>query len=520
MFRLPVRDKRTYTRTPNRSKSTFVPRLEALESRNLLSPLLVTNTSSDPNQAGSLPYEIQQANSAPGASVIDFNISGSGIQTINITSTLFLSKPITIDGTSQPGYNGTPLISIQGNSNVPSLFYLGAGSAGSTLQGLDMYNYTANAVTMVNGTSGNTIQNNWLGFFRDPTTGNVSLNNALGSQYSTTSGIGIQSSNNTIRGNVIDGNYNGIDMGEDPTATWSGTVYSGNSITGNFIGTDPSGTTSVGYGNRDAVFLSSGCQGNFIGPNNVFSGNLIHGVEMFTSSDTGNVIFGNKIGTDVTGRYAIPNGDGITITDGANGNTIGGPFGGNLISGNTDLAISLGLAGYGTGNNNWVVGNIIGLNADQTAAISPGTYGISINNGSNGNHIQGNIVCSANLSGVVLANTQSNAIIGNWIGESSYGTGFGNGSYGVALLAGANYNTVTQNAFGPNATGAIYVDPNAIGNNIGSSGGSSGSGTTSLNQFVQEILAVVQNLLSTYEQLIRYYTSLVQQIVQQVFHTT
>jgi hypothetical protein len=496
----PVRSKRRGTKRSANSNRTFVPRLEVLESRDLLSTFTVINTSGDPTTSGSLPWAVAQANNTGGQNTIDFNISGSGVQTINITGTLFLNSQMVIDGTSQPGYNGTPLISVQGSASVPSIFYLGSGSSGSTIEGLDMNDYAAgNAVTITNSSSGNIIQNNWMGFYRDPSTGHVTLNNSFGSQFSDTSGVGIQSSNNTIRGNVIDGSFNGIRMGDNP-GSWSGTVYSGNRISDNFIGTDPTGTTSAGYGNTESgIFLGAGCQHNFIGPDNVFSGNAVHGVELFDPSDTGNVIFGNKIGTDVNGLYAIANGDGITITDGANGNVIGGSYGGNVISGNRDLAISLGLAGFGTGSNNWVQNNIIGLNASQTAAISPGSYGISINSSSSGNQVTGNVICAASGSGVILASTTSNVVNNNWIGEASSGAWFPNGQYGVVLLAGANYNFVLGNAFGNNHLGSITVDPNAIGNDI--QGGTQGGGGASnvgaeIQQLFQAYGMALQNLAS------------------------
>ena len=184
---------------------------------------------------------MNQANAAGGLNYINFDIPGSGIQIINLTSGLFLDDQMVIDGTTQPGYNGTPLISIQGNSNVPSLFYFGAGSSGSTVAGFDMYDYTANAVTIVNSSQGNWIQNNWMGFYLDPTTGQDWLNTSVSGAIDS-SGIGIQSSYNTIRNNVISGTHNGIRMGEDPyAAPWTGTVYKTNSIQYNYIGTDPTG---------------------------------------------------------------------------------------------------------------------------------------------------------------------------------------------------------------------------------------------------------------------------------------
>src|SRR5438045_2659575 len=71
----------------------------------------VTSTA-DTNTAGTLRNAINVANAAD---TITFSI-GSGLQTITVGSALpTVSKSITIDGTSQPGYAGTPLIVINGN---------------------------------------------------------------------------------------------------------------------------------------------------------------------------------------------------------------------------------------------------------------------------------------------------------------------------------------------------------------------------------------------------------------------
>ncbi|HTU20813.1 MAG TPA: right-handed parallel beta-helix repeat-containing protein [Gemmataceae bacterium] len=447
--------------------------MEALESRDLLSTFTVINTSSDPNTSGSLPWAVQQANSSPGLNYIEFNIPGSGIHTINISSTLSLTNQVVIDGTSQPGYNGTPLISVQGSANVLDLFELGTNSSDSTIQGLDMYDYTGSAVALFGGSTGDFIQNNWIGFFRDPTTGEVSLNYNLGQDNSSEGIVVSGSNNNVIRNNVIDGTgSNGISVvGFGGSAGFVNVIPCvDNSIVANCIGTDPSGSTAVGYGNQgNGIFLGQACQNTQIA-GNVISGNTGNGIQMVLDNSFlhyvflgDNVISGNKIGTDVSGSFAIPNGTGITIFGAAASNTIDG----NTISGNLNVGISLGLAGFGPGNSNWIQGNIIGLNASQTAVISPGAYGISINNGSQGNVIQSNVIAGASVAGVVLSNATGNAVNQNWIGQSAYGQGFANGSYGVELLASANDNSVLQNAFGPNGIGSIYVDPNAVGNELG-----------------------------------------------------
>ncbi len=63
----------------------------------------------------SLRGAITDANANPGA-VITFGIS-SGLQTIAVGIPLpTVTAPTFIDGTTQPGFSGTPLIEINGNS--------------------------------------------------------------------------------------------------------------------------------------------------------------------------------------------------------------------------------------------------------------------------------------------------------------------------------------------------------------------------------------------------------------------
>ena len=89
------------------------------------SPLMmftVVNTSNNVGTSGSLPSAIEQANQAdiPTPSlvnIVDFDIPGTGPFTINVSSAALpqIEFPLTIDGTSQPGYPaGTPLIEIDG----------------------------------------------------------------------------------------------------------------------------------------------------------------------------------------------------------------------------------------------------------------------------------------------------------------------------------------------------------------------------------------------------------------------
>ena len=56
------------------------------------------------------------ANSFGGSNMITFNIGGGGLQTIHPASALpEITNTLTIDGTTQPGFNGTPIIEIKGD---------------------------------------------------------------------------------------------------------------------------------------------------------------------------------------------------------------------------------------------------------------------------------------------------------------------------------------------------------------------------------------------------------------------
>jgi hypothetical protein len=93
---------RRYARPP-----LFRPRLESLEGRWLPSTFVVINTAAA--GAGSLRQAILDANATPGTNEIDFNIGGGGAQTIHPTGVLpSVTRPVVIDGASQPGFAGSP----------------------------------------------------------------------------------------------------------------------------------------------------------------------------------------------------------------------------------------------------------------------------------------------------------------------------------------------------------------------------------------------------------------------------
>jgi len=445
--------------------------VEPLEPRLPLATFTVTQSVGDRTVSGSLPWAVFQANYfSKGPDVVRFNLPAAA-RTITITEPLYVNEQLVVDGLSQPGsVQGTPGVTIRGSSAVSSLFILQhdpaqkTTSSGSTIRGFALAGYSANAITIFPGSTGNTIQFNWIGFSRS-STGAVQKTATAGTHQAA---IGIQSSGNTISQNTIAGVYNGINIGEDIGRPWSGGVYSGNTIAANRIGTNPAGTSAVGYGTTsDGIFLGAGAQRNMIGPDNVLSGNVSAGVEIFHPSAVGNVVFRNRIGTDAAGGVAIGNGElGVLVANGAVGNTIGGPLGGNVIAGNRLGGIALGTAAYPGARANVVQGNAIGMNAARTAAVGVQNVGISVDSRATANSITGNQIGGHVLHGIIMAQTTANNVSRNQIGRTSTGRLIANRGFGLVLLAGANANTGTGNVFGSNSLGRSWADRNATGNRI------------------------------------------------------
>jgi len=69
----------------------------------------------DPSGIGSLRQAILDANDSPGQDLITFSISGTGSHKIALTSGLpQINEAVVIDGTTQLGYAGRPLIELDG----------------------------------------------------------------------------------------------------------------------------------------------------------------------------------------------------------------------------------------------------------------------------------------------------------------------------------------------------------------------------------------------------------------------
>lgn len=163
-------------------------------------------------------------------------------------------------------------------------------------------------------------------------------------------GAGIAISGSSATRNLVQGNYIGTDA--------SGTLEVGNSDSGIVIEAPRNQ-----IGGADAA------------ARNVIAGNGSSGIRIVGSAATGNVVQGNYIGTDRDGLFALSNGqDGIALAD-APRNQIGGTAAGagNLIAGNRRHGITI-QGDQAPGN--LVQGNRIGTDAGGSVALSNGRSGI------------------------------------------------------------------------------------------------------------------------------------------------
>ena len=318
------RSHQTSPRVPRRNRVRHFC-LEVLDDRTMPSTFVVGNTNN--SGAGSLRQAILDANASPGYDIIDFNITGSGVHTITPTSALpRITTSVLIDGTSEPGYTGTPLIEINGASAGNGANGLTLSGGSSTITGLAIDQFASGVGIWIDTTGGDTVTANYIGL------------NAAGTAAANKRGIWIDSvGGNTIGGttaaarNVISGNSkDGVYLVNAGAAD--------NLVEGNYIGTDVSGTTAIGNGH--GVIILNGAADNTIGgttagARNVISGNIWEAVILDGSATTGNVLQGNYIGVDASGTTALGNGlTGVLFQNNASDNTVGGTTGGaaNIIA--------------------------------------------------------------------------------------------------------------------------------------------------------------------------------------------
>lgn len=426
-------------------------------------PQIFTVTNTADTGAGSLRQAILDANANTGPDTIEFNIpsSDSGCNGLTHVCTIkpsaanaatwpHVTSPVTINGYSQPGTHVNTLA---------------VGDDAVLLIELDATNLTDYALYLT-GPSG-----------------------------------GGDSSGSTIKGLVISHVSSGL-------FAICSSCYGGGSnnhiITGNFIGTDATGTVATSPSGSGIEL--NGSNGTIIGGTTPATRNVIStgGEAILLASSSNTTVQGNYFGTNKAGTAALASGREIDVAD-SSGCLIGGAaFGaGNVVGSWSDFGIIL----QGSGNDNVVQGNLIGTDATAMVRLG-GQTGVAYEGTGTGNKIggtangEGNVIEGATLDGVELffdaspdLVVQGNLITGNALGVLVYagagaigGTAAGaanliafNSSFGVSVFAGAKNVPILGNRI--YANGSLGISLSGAGTPTPNDDGDADTGSNNLQNY-------------------------------------
>ncbi len=315
--------------------------------------------------AGSLRSAITSANVAGGT--IKFNIPGTGVQTITPQLDPFegLQDNVIIDGTSQPGYAGMPLIEVTGANAAITM-----DGSGNTINALTFNNIPSSpGITIVGLGSNNTIKNCFIG-----TNATGTAASPVNSCILIAGGSGAIIENNLLSGATTDA----IGINDLFLSPITNTV-----IQNNLIGVNAADNAAIPNNVGIAVVISTtSIVSNLSILNNVISANTTQGI-LFTvtnTSPTGIVIQGNHIGSDATNTLVLGNGsDGIQVNATPSGQATNMLIGGTSSGQANFIAFN---GGSGVTVNGAELNSIL-TNPD----FDNGSNGITFQNG--GNHGQG-----------------------------------------------------------------------------------------------------------------------------------
>jgi uncharacterized repeat protein (TIGR01451 family) len=374
----------------------------------------VVTTNAD-SGAGSLRDAINQANANPGADIISFNLP-TGQLKISPTSELpILTGDTIIDGTTQPGFTGIPMIELDG-TNAGTANGIQFDSVTGSLQSLVINNFQQGGAINILNANAVSVTGSYLG---TNSSGTVAAANGYGVIINDSTNIAIGNSGTNGR-NIISGN-----LAEG--------IYANNAISpvisNNYIGTNVTGTSALSNSRGIRLIGNSYATSTFakIGLPTINSGNLISGnKENGIRADYayGTEINNNIIGLNAAQSAAIPNATssniyaGILFQGTAQNIKVGDTmaYGGNVISGNNGNGIEF---RDDTVSRSKISNNIIGTNASSAAGL-------------------GNA-----LNGVLMYNAQDIVIGG--IGANTGNTIANNGKHGVSVEEGASAPTPPQN---------------------------------------------------------------------------
>jgi parallel beta-helix repeat protein len=438
-----------------RPSSRRRPTVEVLEGRRLLATFTVTNTND--SGAGSLRRAINQVD-AGADNTIAFDIPGIGAQVIAVTSPLpTITSPVTIDATTEPGYSGKPLVALKAASNSAAGDGLLITAGSSTVRGLAIYGFTGDGLDFqIRG--GNTVAADYIGVKPNGTaapgnnSGGITFNNT---SHNTVGGLAATAAN-LIAGNGGDGIYVG-----------SGT---GNVISGNAIGTDPTGTLNLANtGDGIDVNGATGASTNSI-LENVVGYNQGRGIDLTNSANfliQGNTILWSKHrGVAVVGSSAVTVGQGSVGTTTIAGTTLAA---GNTIEenglndpdgddGGDGAHVAAGVAVVQGSSNVTVIGDTVthngrGVRVSGSGAVIPAgqTASILIEDDTISNNATQGVWVDDRFGG-----PSRNVLLSNNVAISN------NGGSGVRIDDSSSVALTGNHAIDSNGGDGVYILPNCL----------------------------------------------------------
>ena len=396
---------------------------------------------------GSLRQAIADANASATTSTIAFNVGAGGAQTITLATSLpAVTVPVTIDGTTQPGYAGSPLIKIVGSTSSMTLLQVNAGP--STVRALSLGSSpTLVQVALAMNASDSLADDNAItanGGIHVQGDRNTISDNAI-TEGTRNSGLKVTGNDNIVTRNSFDGKFCGCGQlgpcpGPEVSITGDRNRLTSNSVTAN--GADVTAIRIVGNNNVLGAAGGGNTVSGYAGPG---SPRYIVMVSGNSNSVAANTISMAGSGECIPGSYGLAIlGSNNTVggTTAAERNTLFANHGTNVVvsgAGNQVLGNQLG-RDFPSPNID-EVGVIVSVGSTQTTirgnVITRNAFGISIDSGATGTKIENNTI-QTNQTGIRVRGND------NTIGGTTAGAGnFINGN--SVLVDGGVSNPIRAN---------------------------------------------------------------------------
>ena len=270
--------------------------------------------------------------------------------------------------------NGVEVTTLSVNTTI--------GGATPSARNLISGNQGSGIVLSLGSGMGNVVQGNFIG---TDVSGTQALGNMLYGVLISQSTANVIGGATPSTYNVISNEENVISDNHLAGIFILGNKATGNVVQGNLIGTDITGTRALGNHQEGVSIGSSTTNdtigGTVLAARNLISGNLTNGITIAGQGTSGNTVQGNFIGTDISGIHPLRNFlSGVFVQDASN-NTIGGDTAsaGNLISGNGQDGV---LITNSSATGNLIQSNLIGTDVTGTRVVDAG--GHPLGNGGNG----------------------------------------------------------------------------------------------------------------------------------------